>query len=26
VENKGDAIRAKFRRMFGRSIADRWFN
>lgn len=26
VENKGDAIRSKFRRIFGRSIAGRWFN
>ena len=26
TDNKGDVIRAKFRRMFGRSIADRWFN
>lgn len=26
VENKGDAIRLKFRRIFGRSIAGRWFN
>lgn len=26
VENKGEALRAKFRRMFGRSIAGRWFN
>ena len=24
--NKGDAIRAKFRRIFGRTIANRWFN
>lgn len=26
VENKGDALRSKFRRIFGRSIAGRWFN
>ena len=26
TDNKGDAIRAKFRRMFGRGIQSRWFN
>jgi len=26
TENKGDKLRAKFRRMFGDSIASRWFN
>jgi hypothetical protein len=26
ASNKGDAIRAKFRRIFGRTIANRWFN
>lgn len=26
TENKGDKLRAKFRRIFGASIASRWFN
>lgn len=26
TEKKGDKLRAKFRRMFGDSIASRWFN
>lgn len=26
TENKGDKLRAKFKRMFGDSIASRWFN
>lgn len=26
TENKGDKLRAKFRRMFGASIASRWFD
>lgn len=26
TENKGEALRTKFRRLFGKSIADRWFN
>lgn len=26
TENRGDKLRAKFKRMFGNSIASRWFN